>query len=1015
MAIPRFLIPCILAAGPAVTLVGQSPQLAFDFNAAPRPLGSTPDTATAVRSGAWTYFWAETPAAGIELWRSDGTTAGTAMVRDIAPGPGSSAPDAARGFAREMVPFRVGGTDGVVFGATRANEGVELWFSDGSAAGTRLVADVFPGPESSAPSGFLALGGLVYFAATDGPSGRELWVSDGTRGGTRLVADIELGPGWSSPSGLTASPIAGELLFAASTAAVGAELFRSDGTSTTLLADLEPGTLGSRPGEFVRFGGQVLFVAGTVATGRELFATGGTTGSTALVADLDPTGSSSPILADSAVLGGRVYFAATDARGAELWSSDGTPAGTTLVDDIEPGPASSSPQELTNVGGSLVFSARTAAGGFEPHALLGGVAVPLADLNPGPAGSEPTWITAVGAGFVATVDTPSGSRELWSSTPTPQRLTAGTVVAPPVELPAGRWMLSIRDGMGAEPWVTDGTVSGTRRIADLVPGVGSGSTQFYSIGRACADRLFVTLDRVGSGPDQAWVYDPAVGATPLGLGTASRVLASTADVSLVASFDPALGYEPYVFGRAGAARLLRDIDPGTGGSQSPGIAAVVLGQQIVFMASDASGIEPWITDGTPQGTRQLADILPGPASSLRPTSTREIDQKVFAVFRGRAYFAAEGPGSGRELWATDGTTAGTVLVADLDPGPGSSWPEMLGVMNGRLWLCAFTPATGRELWSTDGTAAGTRLLVDLEPGPASSSPSEFVVAGDRAAFAAFRTPFGRELHATDGSAAGTVRLTDLAPGPLSSTFQHLVAAEDRAYFSWLGDLWVTDFTVPGTRSVGASVEVDNQPGSRFHAVGRRVMFAGSNALWQDALWESDGTAAGTRWVGSLAGLTGQHFQPFRGGVYGPLRDPVVGTELFRIDDPGALVEDLGDRCGPAWAELACTVPVLGGVLTVTGENAPASHLRVGVLADAATPRRPLPGQLAPGCFSHVIPGFGLFGIGVTMGSSWQAQLQVPNVASLSGLAFHLQAAFLPLSGAAGATSASNALRVTVGR
>jgi ELWxxDGT repeat protein len=107
------------------------------------------------------------------------------------------------------------------FVAWDPEHGAELWKTDGTAAGTALVSDVNPGPDSSRISGLTAAGGRLYFAATGGEQGVELWTSDGTAAGTRQVRDIAAGPFSSSPRELTA--IGGRLFFSADDQEAGRE------------------------------------------------------------------------------------------------------------------------------------------------------------------------------------------------------------------------------------------------------------------------------------------------------------------------------------------------------------------------------------------------------------------------------------------------------------------------------------------------------------------------------------------------------------------------------------------------------------------------------------------------------------------------------------------------------------------------------------------------------------------------------------------------------------------------
>ena len=141
-----------------------------------------PDHLTAV--GDILYFTDSDGEHGTELWRSDGTAAGTSMVADVNPGPMSANP------------AQLTALDGLVFFvADDGTHGAELWVSDGSADGTALVADIHPGPGGSSPSFLTPVGDGLVFAADDGSSGIELWATDGTPEGTHRVVDIKPGPG----------------------------------------------------------------------------------------------------------------------------------------------------------------------------------------------------------------------------------------------------------------------------------------------------------------------------------------------------------------------------------------------------------------------------------------------------------------------------------------------------------------------------------------------------------------------------------------------------------------------------------------------------------------------------------------------------------------------------------------------------------------------------------------------------------------------------------------------------
>ncbi len=88
--------------------------------------------------------------------------------------------------------INVGGM--VFFGATDGVAGVELWKSDGTAAGTVMVKDIYSGPFSSDVKYLTNVNGTVFFVANDGTNGAELWKSDGTAAGTVMVKDLRARP-----------------------------------------------------------------------------------------------------------------------------------------------------------------------------------------------------------------------------------------------------------------------------------------------------------------------------------------------------------------------------------------------------------------------------------------------------------------------------------------------------------------------------------------------------------------------------------------------------------------------------------------------------------------------------------------------------------------------------------------------------------------------------------------------------------------------------------------------------
>ena len=292
------------------------------------------------------FFTAFSRGHGYEPWRSDGTRAGTTLVRDIRP-TGSSRPYSftSAGGALHFV-----ASDGVL--------GSELWRSDGTELGTTLVRDINPGRASSSPERMRDVDGTRFFAADDGSHGPELWRSDGTEAGTTLVRDIFPGSGEpdSSPYGIARlTNVEGTLFFVADDGAHGFELWRSDGTEdgTSLVRDLTPGGVNSDSWleALTEFGG-ALFVD-TFRNSRlwrsdDRGRNGADPRPQARRRSGAPAGSRRDAL---------LHQRRPDPRPGAL-VLDGTPEGTKLLRDIRPGQKSSVPYDAGFKAGPAAYRRR---------------------------------------------------------------------------------------------------------------------------------------------------------------------------------------------------------------------------------------------------------------------------------------------------------------------------------------------------------------------------------------------------------------------------------------------------------------------------------------------------------------------------------------------------------------------------------------------------------------------------------------------------------------------------------
>lgn len=245
--------------------------------------------------------------------------------------------------------------------ANDGTHGKEPWKSDGTSAGTQLVLDIAPGSANSFPGPFVQFNGTLYFGADNGVDGEQLFSSDGTAAGTQVGLDLGQIPDLNY--GYYFTEFNGRLYFQGHTDAQGRELWVTDGTpaGTFLLKDIATGTSNGDPSRFTVFDGRLFFSAQD-ANGNELWATDGTVEGTQMVVNIRPaSGSSSPT--DLAVLGDLLFFTANDGvAGTEPWATDGTSAGTYLVKDIETGDFGSNPGGYTAYNSRVWFSALTPDG-----------------------------------------------------------------------------------------------------------------------------------------------------------------------------------------------------------------------------------------------------------------------------------------------------------------------------------------------------------------------------------------------------------------------------------------------------------------------------------------------------------------------------------------------------------------------------------------------------------------------------------------------------------------------------
>lgn len=249
---------------------------------------------------------------GAELWKSDGTTAGTVMVKDIISGNSGSNPQ------------YLSGANGRVFFIT----GTQLWSTDGTSAGTiqltpnSMVAERFNN-QLSLP----CFDNHIYFSGNNGNLG--LWKSDGTVSGTQLLKNISVNAYLKNVAIYN-----GEMYFAASDGTNGYELWKTNGTTAgTLLVKNINTASDSNPTKFLVSNNRIFFLADDGMNGEELWSSDGTSAGTQIVKDVT-AGSSSSNIQTLIEYNNNVYFFALSGSNRLLYKTDGTAAGTVPVKTI---------------------------------------------------------------------------------------------------------------------------------------------------------------------------------------------------------------------------------------------------------------------------------------------------------------------------------------------------------------------------------------------------------------------------------------------------------------------------------------------------------------------------------------------------------------------------------------------------------------------------------------------------------------------------------------------------------
>lgn len=779
----------------------------FPFSTSDAPSAST------VYNGAL-YFVADDGVHGREVWRSDGTEAGTVMLKDIWPEGESSSPHSFAEYQGELY-----------FTAATPELGAELWKTDGSLEGTVLALDL-AGEEESIPFNLTVAGDKLFFTAqTDDNSSRYLWVSDGTAENTTQLTNIAA----RSPTLLTA--VGDELYYYQTTTFSGIPfwLAKSDGTEqgTQRIADFR-----LRPRMFTAYNNELYFLGynDDSAIRYSLYHSDGTTDGTVPIKRIASSLSGSAAV-DAEVIDDLLYFISPTSSTVQtrLWRSDGTADGTFVLPTFNVAP-DSLPVQL---GETLYFiHARSL---WTTDGTIEGTAAAVTGLSQ----SSPYPLLFIATGerlfFVG-----NGGRfgvELWTSdgTAAGTKVVADVNILPTrdafpndfVELNDKLYFLA-RSGDNSntqELWNTDGTEEGTHRVRDIataVPGTPVSNNSVLSLTKL-GDKLLLT---VKSGPSgfELWESDGTEVGTKLlkvltpGLGGLAfgrpAFFQQAGDLMYwIGPQDPNNGNSSLwrTDGTADGTFPLRN--PESEGDRLVGRSYTAVGNLLYFRGDDGvSGFELWRTDGTNAGTYRVKDINPGSADSAIVSLSSNSPPPAMTVVGNLLFFFADDGQSGLELWRSNGTEEGTYRVRDIYGGEESSSFSPPGgiAFEGEFYFAADDGEHGVELWKSDGTEAGTTLVEDLMPLASDAIPRSFTVIGETFYYVANDPTYGSEIRKL--TSASSQLVADIQQVGFQGPFG-LTNVEGTLYFTSRdgvsgAELYRTDGTPEGTHMVFDSSGAD---------------------------------------------------------------------------------------------------------------------------------------------------------------------------------------------------------------
>lgn len=551
------------------------------------------------------YFVAEYDK-GQELYYTDGTASGTRLTQDMYP------------IQTDAFITQVTALDSVLLFSAHSNDNYHDFelYARFHGSSTKKVKDIYAGSTASRPNHFFTHNNHLYFTADNG-EGREIWISDGTSSGTNLYWDLLLNTPDNVISSIAQTPEG--VVFNANNNDTLDELwsFNLETKSIQNVIDYNGSTRG-QPRELMSTPNGVYY---SILPGSFDMEINYYDFKTKEITEVLDNGYKNYV-GSFRRTNGKFFYTLRQTLSNNIWVYDETTKSTRVVTSaIQPNGFGADAANLTVVGDIVYFTADNYTVGFELYYTDGITNKLVKDISSGSSDSRPSSLCSFKDSFlIFSASTSTYGRELYFS---------------------------------------DGTTNGTVLLKDIVSGNGSGSPREMTEGNGLV--YFIATDATNG--TELWKTD----------------------------------------GTSTGTEILKDIVTGAGSSNPSNLQYHKDLGLLFFTTTDSNSIETlWSTDGTTNGTKVIQ-------SFVDTTFTSTYSQE-FAQSSDKLFFTARTDSTGIELWSTNGSTA--TIVSDILPGIASAHPQTLTMANGYLYFTANDVVNGRELWYMNASCLKANVSVD---------------------------------------------------------------------------------------------------------------------------------------------------------------------------------------------------------------------------------------------------------------------------------------------------------------